>query len=1171
MAAVGAARGAGGANPARGAALGWALRTSGRRATHQWRALLLVTAVALLATTSVSTLTLLVVGSEQRAVRTALGTAAPADREVSVGVGRPEVGLGELAERTDDAVAATLGVPLGPGATDATSGILTLPREEELAAVGWVSVHDGVEAHAELVAGAWAGDTGDAVDAVDGAVPVAVPEAGARVLGLEVGDTLLAGVRSADEPLELTVVGIFRATDPDSSWWGRDRLRGAGHTPGYPMSAGGAALYTDGVGPLLTSAAALDVSPVELTRVERTWSADLTDVDVRGLRELDARLVTADAELSDALDDVTDDLDWSTGLDGLSRSVAGALAVTRAGVAVISALLLAVAVAALVQSARLLAETRQSEHDLTRARGASRSQLLAVALVESLALGGAAAVGGALLAVPLCGWLLRGTVLAGPGGGVGAAPAVAAGAVALLVAGVVVLPLVGPVDTFVEGENRRARPERVGGLLRTGGDLVLVALAAVAFFQLRAYRSPLAGRGAGAPDPVLVVSPTVLLVAGVLLLLRLLPVLARATERLAAGGRSLVGPLAAWEIGRRTARAGTAVLLVALTVAVATFAQSFAATWTTSQRDQTAFAVGAPVVVRPDRPTSAVPVALERAASEVPGTPIPEPVLRARGRVAVWTGDVDPLPTVGRSVDLLASTAAGRAVLDRGRVSVEGGAAVAALPDGAAEAPGDGIALPEDAVGLSVRITEQPRDGLDPLLGAAVIARVLLEDDAGVLSTLDLPSRRFDDDRPAQVLLPGVRAPSDPTSPEAWVPGERRTPLRVVGITFELVAVDSELVLTSENDLFDVALTVEELAAVVPAAGGPSDGEAAAAGEPGTEGGVAADGEPLPWPGARLAAVTVPIGALEPYRAPGESGSVGDLERPGTGLRLVGARTALAWRAQTGAVTAWEPPSEVPAVLSGPLADRLGVAEGDSVRLEVDDVGVQVVVDDVVPRVPTTSGAEHLAVDHTTLTRALAARGGELPAVDEWWVDVPPEDLDAFLGAAPTASGQDLSASTTTLVGATDDALAGALRVALPVGLWLTVAVAGLVTALGFGVHTAMTLRARDVELAQLRAVGMQQAQLVGVIATESVLLVGLGTAAGLAVGTALAWSTAKLLVVSPTGGAPVPAAVVHQPWADLALLLAGLVAALAVIVVAVARDQRAADPASLLRAAANR
>ncbi|MGH3739387.1 MAG: FtsX-like permease family protein, partial [Micromonosporaceae bacterium] len=116
-------------------------------------------------------------------------------------------------------------------------------------------------------------------------------------------------------------------------------------------------------------------------------------------------------------------------------------------------------------------------------------------------------------------------------------------------------------------QQSRSRSVRRSAMQRAGADLALVGLAVLAWLQLRQYGAPLLGLRI---DPVLVVAPTLGVLAATVLVLRVLPLLTRGAERGAARRHSFGLLLGAWQAGRRP-HAGT-VLLLSLAVAVATLA-----------------------------------------------------------------------------------------------------------------------------------------------------------------------------------------------------------------------------------------------------------------------------------------------------------------------------------------------------------------------------------------------------------------------------------------------------------------------------------------------------------------------------------------------------------------------------------------------------------------------
>ena len=138
-----------------------------------------------------------------------------------------------------------------------------------------------------------------------------------------------------------------------------------------------------------------------------------------------------------------------------------------------------------------------------------------------------------------------------------------------------------------------ARHVVAGGVARSGVDVLLVVLAVLGVVQLRAHRFD-----EGAPDPVLVLAPTLALVAAAAVTLRVMAPLVRGAEVAARRARGLAVPLAGWQVARGRATQG--VFLVALAAASLTFALVFQATWLVSQRDQAAADVGSDVQIAVD-------------------------------------------------------------------------------------------------------------------------------------------------------------------------------------------------------------------------------------------------------------------------------------------------------------------------------------------------------------------------------------------------------------------------------------------------------------------------------------------------------------------------------------------------------------------------------------------
>ena len=345
---------------------------------------------------------------------------------------------------------------------------------------------------------------------------------------------------------------------------------------------------------------------------------------------------------------------------------------------------------ALVLVAALLNEDRRAQTALLRARGAARGQLAGLAVREA-ALVVAPAV---LLAPALAGAALR-RLGAGTGdlrlidGGAGPVWAVAvATAVGCLLA--MVLPALRRAGTYVADMAARSRPTRGAAVQRASVDVALVALAVLAWTQLRQYSSPLAGAGGRLGiDPLLAAAPTLGVLAGAVVALRLLPPVTRFAERFVDRRPWTATMFGMWQAGRRP-HAGP-VLLLALAVGGSTLAWSLVASWERSQRDQARHRVGADL--RLVERSGAAPADRAAALAVVPGV---DRVL------SVWRDDVrvgrDDLPVTVVGLDAAGATGALRLDDAAGGVSsadllgrlVRGRAAPAgaALPAGARQLTG---------------------------------------------------------------------------------------------------------------------------------------------------------------------------------------------------------------------------------------------------------------------------------------------------------------------------------------------------------------------------------------------------------------------------------------------------------------------------------------------------
>ncbi|SBT36912.1 FtsX-like permease family protein [Micromonospora auratinigra] len=432
---------------------------------------------------------------------------------------------------------------------------------------GLTSLPD-LPAYAELTAGSWP---------VTNARPlqVTLPEKIAGQLGLSAGDRVPLYDRSAEKADAVVLAGTWRPRDPNAAYW---RL-----APGV-----GSADPDGSYGPFV-----LDPADFARTFAGSTSAAWLVAPELAGVAP--ARLAGISARLGDIAAQVPEATGLGSSaqtvghLDRLADRLGRADLVGRSALLTPLLLIMVLGGYALVLVAALLTEDRRAQTALLRARGAARGQLAGLAVREATLV----VVPAALLAPPLTGVAVRrlGADLGLAGGGATRIWTVAlAAAVGCLLA--MVLPALRRAGTYVADMAARSRPTRGAAVQRASVDLALVALAVLAWTQLRQYSSPLAGAGGRLGiDPLLAAAPTLGVLAGAVVALRLLPPTTRLAERFVDRRPWVATMFGMWQAGRRP-HAGP-VLLLALAVGGSTLAWSLVASWERSQLDQARHTVGA--------------------------------------------------------------------------------------------------------------------------------------------------------------------------------------------------------------------------------------------------------------------------------------------------------------------------------------------------------------------------------------------------------------------------------------------------------------------------------------------------------------------------------------------------------------------------------------------------
>lgn len=1001
------------------------------------------------------------------------------------------------------------------GTFDLPGGIAGI-GEGDLAVIGSL---EHLERHAALRDGAWPAPGRSPIEASLSALA-------AERLGIGVDDVVTLVSRSgAERELELRITGVWEPTDVDDGYWVAGSLELAGITAG--------ASFTEH-GPFVVTADDL-VDGVARSRVDATWRTvprfdSLALEDVRWMRGDAAAL---ERRVGAALGDRAF-FSVSTDLPAVLGAAERSLLVSRSGVGVLTIQFAILAGYALVLVAGLLAEQRRIETALLRSRGAGPLHVAALAGLEAILLVVPAAIAAPWVALAALGLFdVVGPLAAAglsiqPRIDVAVVVATAVAAVAALIG--IVLPAVAAGSGLATVRQSMARQGGQSLAQRLGIDLALVVVALIGLWQLRQYGAPITAsvRGELGLDPLLVAAPAIALIAGAIVALRVVPLLAEIGERILERGAGLVAPLGARQVARRPLRYTRSALLLVLAAALATFASAYTGTWSRSQADQAAYRTGSDVRAEvtnfPELPAWAIGRAYRAVDGVTAALPMATDAFDVAGRVSG-----------GQLVALDAASLAETAEI---------------RPDLLA-----GITIDE----VTRRLTGSPAD----LAGIAVPG----EPDALTL----VLSTTFASEPLARPDEPGA-SDFNGSLPAGFPIGQVSIVVRDADDMLHLVPAARRLVAARDAQELDVPLLADlgvgavvrmahplELLGIEITLQGPADTRIAGEvrlGQIRAQG--AAGSEPMDapltdagWSWLVQQGTAPDLAASDPERLQIslDRPIFGD-EGPAT-LRL---RSPALASAADGAV---------PAVIGRAMANATNARPGDRVaigsltrRLEVEVVGV-------IDGFPTVDPARPFAlVDLERFSMASLSRSGQLPFVDEWWLRASDPQ-----GVAATLSGDPYSTEAVTTAvdlgrGLSDDPVALGIVGALTIG-----SVAALFVAIiGFAVSAVVGTRERLAEFALLRAVGLSSRQLSGWLGLEFAFLLAVGAIAGSGLGLLLAWLVLPFVTLTEAAEVAVPPVVVDVPWGAIAGIHLAAAAALVVAVLSTARVVRGVPVAGVLR-----
>ncbi len=977
---------------------------------------------------------------------------------------------------------------------------------------------EGIESRAALVVGTWP---------LSGTVPIstAVSEAAARQLDVAVGDTLMLRDRR-DSSMTLTVVidGLYRIADPADPYWWADPLDLQGSSEDGSFTT---------LGPLIVTRDDL-IARTSGSRAALTWRVfpDLADLGVDRVRPIGSGVAGLQSRLEDLLPDAFA-VEVETQLPDILARASSSLLVSGSGVLLLDLQLAVLAGYALLLVAGLIIDQRRSETALFRSRGAAGQQLAGLAVREGLVLVVPAVAIGPVLAFGVLALVERGGPLAAIG--VPLEPRMSE-TVFVVTLGAALASLVGLVLPAVVSSGPLASIRRsVGRQLqrtmaqRLGLDIALVVLAAIGLWQLQRYGAPITRslRGSLGVDPLLVAAPALGLLAGAVVALRLVPILARGLEEASARRNGLVSHMGTRQLSRRPLRYTRAALLLMVAAAIGVFASAYEGTWQRSQRDQVDHAVGSDVRVI-SGPLERIPAwAVASAYRQTPG--VEAQLAITAEELAVGTSD-----TGGelRAID------------------PEAGRLIAFRPDLADE--------PLEAL-LRRLAADRPVAELAPLPGeperVAVDVQLDLQATAAEDHAADLPVGW-----PGLTVAVVTRDPSGAVqrSPAGRGTLDAGTGRIIVPLTMSLPG-GLEASPRLPLDLLGIELTVD-LPPTVAVTGSIAVSALAVSEEPAGE---AWQPVPFPptgseWEAVRSQPLEVPVPIPRSQQIPGGAEIRSESSIAGPDEVTIGLRPrALMPNAD-------RPP--LAAIVNDAFLSETAARVGDELSVGARFADPRPIrIAGAIRGFPTLSTDEPFVIlDRGALALHDYAERSRTLRADEWWLQVPGDrasSLAPLLGMEPFGGDEVLVRAEQLQARLTDPIAVGVIG-ALSIGS----AAALIFAAIGFVVSTMVAARERLSEFALMRALGLSTRQLSAWLTLENAFLLSVSLVAGVGLGALLSWVVLPSVTLTPDATTVVPPVHVVAPW-DVVIVLAGLgVASLAVTVAVLTRVLGRVSLSSVLR-----
>jgi hypothetical protein len=618
-------------------------------------------------------------------------------------------------------------------------------------------------------------------------------------------------------------------------------------------------------------------------------------------------------------------------------------------------------------------------------------------------------------------------------------------------------------------------------------DFALVGLSAFALWQLNQRGSVFDPESVGgwSADPLLLLSPLLLILAIGALLFRFLPLLLSLVTRLVS---TTAGPgvtLGLWQLTRSPARYTQLALLVVMAAAVGTFAATYGETTDRSQEDRALYAAGSDIrLTGIGRLASGFSEGAAEQLAEVPGV--------ERAMTAIRTVmSIGPLPNFGAQVDILGlqPDAAGEIVWWRDDFAGHDLETMLRRIQGS-PVNEHGILLPGEPAVISLWVNPSA-----PRVGTTIWIRSV--DARGVFRFHELGVLNF----------------------EGYRRLEARFDAKTIGLAYPLRVVG--IVMTQTESLNDDgrALIIDDLG-VVSATGQETlvdDFESA-----------------FRWDALRTA--TRDRDTVQQVRQAAHSGTGAAAYNflTGSGVPIRGIYVA-------------DPNIPVPAIASSFFMERTGLKLGGEVELVFGKLLLPVTIQGVVDYFPTmyNNDAGYIVVnqDHLFYYAGMTSERATQSTPSEAWLTLTQdpesraEAQAAFLDRYGIPPGQIIDSQATLEEIRTDPVVrAGGSGILL-----LALVAAFAILAIGFALTLYLGGQARTVEVSVMRAVGISPRQLFTMISLEYLLIAAIGLIIGTVAGLRISETMLSFLNVTSDGSKVIPGFALVTRWDTVAIAFAAV------------------------------